>query len=256
MQEERLQLWSSGGGSQSAAIAVLILQGKLPKPDIAVIIDTEREASAVWEYHDNYVYPALKTIGVELHRIAKSSFATVDLYGGKDKGDILIPAWTDETGKIGKLPTYCSNEWKKRVVRRCVSAQYPRNQKFNTWIGFTTDEMRRVYQEPGRWNPIFPLIKLGLSKPDCYTLIEAYGWPKPPKSSCWMCPNRDHAAWMEMKNCKPDDFNKAIEFEREIRINDDALYLHQSGVTLDLVNENWTSKEPYTGRCASGMCFV
>tara|TARA_R110000868_G_scaffold402524_1_gene678905 strand:- start:12 stop:773 length:762 start_codon:yes stop_codon:yes gene_type:complete len=252
--EERLQVWSSGGGSQSAAIAVLILQGKLPKPDIAVIVDTEREAAPVWEYHDTYVYPALKDIGVELHRIPKSRYATVDLYGSKDK--ILIPAWTDETGRVGKLPTYCSNEWKKRVVRRFVSEQYKRPQKFETWIGFTTDEMRRVHQELGRWKPVYPLIKLGLSKPDCYELIEKHGWARPPKSSCWMCPNRDHAAWMEMKRLTPDDFNKAVEFERKIRINDDALFLHQSGVTLDKVNENWTSKEPYTGRCSSGMCFV
>jgi hypothetical protein len=39
----RRRLWSSGGGTQSTAIAVLILQGRLPKPDLAVIVDTERE---------------------------------------------------------------------------------------------------------------------------------------------------------------------------------------------------------------------
>ena len=37
---DKLNLWSSGGGVQSSAIAVLIAQGKLPKPDIAVMIDT------------------------------------------------------------------------------------------------------------------------------------------------------------------------------------------------------------------------
>ncbi len=251
----RQQLWSSGGGSQSVAIAVLILQGKLPKPDISVIVDTERESSAVWEYHDKYVYPALKAFGVDLRRIPKSWYATVDLYGGKHQEDILIPAWTDETGKIGKLPTFCSNEWKKRVVRRYVSDIFPKQAKFNTWIGFTTDESKRFYQEPGKWEPVFPLVKLGLSKPDCYKIVEDYGWPKPPKSSCYMCPNRDHAAWIDMKNNRPDDWNKAVEFEREMRLKDDGLYLHQSGRVLNEVPENWHSKEPYTGRCTEGMCL-
>jgi enterochelin esterase-like enzyme len=41
---ERTQLWASGGGVQSAAIAALIVQGKL-RPDLAVIVDTEREQS-------------------------------------------------------------------------------------------------------------------------------------------------------------------------------------------------------------------
>ena len=36
-------IWNYGGGAQSCAIAVLILQGRLPKPDFAVIADTGRK---------------------------------------------------------------------------------------------------------------------------------------------------------------------------------------------------------------------
>jgi hypothetical protein len=40
-------LWSCGGGTQSAAIAALIVRGDIRKPDLAVIVDTERERERV-----------------------------------------------------------------------------------------------------------------------------------------------------------------------------------------------------------------
>jgi hypothetical protein len=36
-------VWSCGGGTQSAAIAALIVSGQMPVPDLSVIVDTERE---------------------------------------------------------------------------------------------------------------------------------------------------------------------------------------------------------------------
>lgn len=56
---KRFQVWSSGGGTQSSAIAVLILKGLLPRPDAAVIADTGRENPETWEYLGNIVNPAL-----------------------------------------------------------------------------------------------------------------------------------------------------------------------------------------------------
>jgi len=37
------EVFSTGGGTQSTAIAGLIVQGLLPKPEICVIADTGRE---------------------------------------------------------------------------------------------------------------------------------------------------------------------------------------------------------------------
>ena len=111
----RVQVWSSGGGTQSAAIAALIYTGEF-RPDLAVIVDTGYELSTTWKYHDEVIVPALKSVGVTLHRISSEEWATVGLYSAK--GDLLIPAFTDHTGEVGKLPTYCSNEWKARPAQR------------------------------------------------------------------------------------------------------------------------------------------
>lgn len=47
---QRLNVLSSGGGTQSNAIICLIHAGALPKPDVIVMSDTEREASNVFAY--------------------------------------------------------------------------------------------------------------------------------------------------------------------------------------------------------------
>lgn len=105
--------WSYGGGVQSCAIAVLIAQGLLPKPELVVMADTSREATETWEYTETHIGPLFDRLGMELN-IIPHTLATVDLYG--TKGDALLPAYTADGA--GKLPTFCSVEWKQRVVRR------------------------------------------------------------------------------------------------------------------------------------------
>lgn len=247
--EKRAQIWSSGGGVQSTAIAALICQSELT-PDLAVIVDTERELSTTWEYLDRWVMPALERAGVTLHRVPKSQYATVDLHRNTD---ILIPAFTTESGEIGKLPTYCSNEWKQRVMRRWATEQGVT--KADIWIGFTIDELKRVTQPVGKWQHSYPLIDRRMTRGDCIALVKRMGWPEPPRSSCWMCPNKHHHEWEWQRINAPADFQKAIDFEREIQIADEDLWLTDTGKALDEADFS----EPddfFTGRCDNGMCFV
>ncbi len=246
----RTQLWSCGGGVQSTAIAALICQGEL-MPDLSVIIDTERELSTTWDYLDAVVMPELERAGVELHRVKKSDYATVDLMRN---GDILIPAFTTVTGNVGKLPTYCSNEWKQRVMRRWATAQGVKHA--DVWIGFTIDEMRRLKQriEP-KWRDRYPLIERRMTRGDCFALIRRMGWPTPPRSSCWMCPNKPHEEWEWQRVHAPDDFNLAIEFEKEIQLYDEDLWLTDTGEPLEIADFT-APDDMFSGRCDSGMCFV
>lgn len=47
--EKRVQLWSCGGGRQSAGIAALIVEGKLPKPDHVCMVALECEVRSANE---------------------------------------------------------------------------------------------------------------------------------------------------------------------------------------------------------------
>lgn len=247
---ERTQIWSSGGGVQSSAIAALICIGELT-PELSIIVDTERELSTTWQYLNDWVMPALEKAGTKLHRVPKSKYATVDLMRNDD---ILIPAFTTESGDIGKLPTFCSNEWKQRVMRRWATKEHG-VKKADVWIGFTIDEMRRVTTPIGKWQNKYPLIERRMTRGDCVALVRRMGWPEPPRSSCWMCPNRPNHEWEWVKSHAPSDFKLAVGFERCMQEVDPDLWLTDSGCTLDQADLS-RADDMFTGRCSSGMCFV
>ena len=252
-QDNRIQVWSSGGGVQSTAIAVLIAQSSLPKPDIAIIADTGREAHSTWHYLNHYVQPLLNQMGVVVHRVPKQQYCKVDLYSNNDH--LLIPAFTNLNGK-GKLPGWCSGEWKREVVKRFCREQFGKNAQFTIWYGFSTDELRRVKVTTGKWQCDYPLINRRLLRNDCIALVEQAGLPTPPRSSCWMCPNRSDADWIELKRHAPLDFLAAVELERRIQHQDPHVWLHPSYQPLSEVAFRNDTVDAFKAFCDSGMCFV
>jgi len=94
-------VWSYGGGTQTAAIAVLILTGRLPRPDVTVIADTSRELSSTWDYLGDVVRPSLSRLGIEV-QIVSHDWSRYDLMKSSRN---LLPAFTTQGGAVGKLPT-------------------------------------------------------------------------------------------------------------------------------------------------------
>jgi hypothetical protein len=253
-------VWSCGGGTQSAAIAALIVRGDLPKPDAAVIADTGREASATWRYYEGTLKPELARVGVDLVKLEHSfdgdGWNTVDLYGGKERDTVLMPMFTTTGEQVGQTSKFCSNEWKARPVER-----YYRSLGLtggSIWIGFSIDEIHRMraYNAAAKWQHEYPLIDRRMSRADCVSIVERMGWPTPPRSSCWMCPYRSDAEWRHLRDGDPDDFTKAVWLERGVRAHDPDLYLHKSAVPLDQVNFGDAQTDLFDVPCASGMCFT
>lgn len=247
-------VWSYGGGTQTAAIAVLVLQGQLPRPDVIVMADTGRELQSTWDYLHNVVQPALSTVGLTV-QIAPHELATVDMYAGNN--DLLLPAFVrNNQGKVGKMPTLCSNEWKQRVIRRWLREQGVDD--CDVWLGISTDELERMKPSGLNWyRHIYPLIELvPTSRAQCAALVESYGWPHPPKSRCWMCPNQSPNDWRRMKTEQPGEFAKAVELEQELQAVDADVYLHRSAIPLvDAVERSEQQITLFDG-CDSGYCFV
>lgn len=238
-------VWMYGGGTQSVAIAALIIQGKLPQPDWACIADTGREKSTTWDYLQKWVQPALP---FPIHIISKSVFATVDLYRNDD---LLIPAFTNITGKTSKFPTYCSNEWKTRVCHRWLRKQGVPAQ-YEKWIGFSVDEPRRYMpMKISQPSVRFPLVDdVPSKKADCARIVSEMGWSSASGSHCWMCPHMDDDEWQELT---PKEFSLAVELDVQIRERDPNVFLHRSCVPLSEVKF-----KPITQKrtCDSGVCFV
>ena len=225
-------IFSNGGGTQSTALLALIVQGKLPRPDYAVIADTGREKTATWEYLEAVHRPALEAIGVPLV-VIPHTYASVDLHSGN--GDSLMPMYTNRAGGVSKLPAYCSNEWKQRPVRRWLREQGVT--QCVQWLGISIDESDRMKVSDKKWiQNAYPLIDQGISRDGCYALVRQMGWPDPPKSSCYMCPHMGDAQWRDMRRTHPQDYAAAVQVEQEIRRSDPHAFLHRSAVPLELID--------------------
>ena len=280
-----VQVWSCGGGVQSAAIGALIVQGRLPRPDLAVIADTERERSSTWAYFDSVLKPELARVGVDIVRVRKSDYGAPDIWQGADGNTISMPVFftqqvdinepddEDEDDdslllfaeprtprepqlvtKISRAPGYCSNEWKGRVVDRWLRAQGVKKSEAVIWLGISLDEIRRV--RAGNYR--YPLINdVPMRRTGCLHLIGSMGWPEAPKSSCWMCPNRRNVEWVDMRDNWPEDWTKAVKMDYELRERDPNVFLHDSGLPLDLalIDVEASGVMSLSDQCA-GMCWV
>ncbi len=243
-----IQMLSYGGGVQTVAMCVLVAQGLLPQPDYVIAADTGREMPSTWAYAEQYMRPLLASCGLQLH-IASHDLATVDLYA--KNGDVLLPVYT----KTGKFSTYCSGEWKARVVQRYARHVLGVAGPITNWIGFSVDELRRVKGDEGR---IYPLIAMMLTRHDCVRVIQDAGLPLPHKSRCYICPHQRDAEWLEVR-ADPILWADAKRIDRELRANDehDGVWLHKSRMALDSVAFDSTdTMDGDMHQCGLGLCYL
>lgn len=258
-------VWNYGGGKQSVALGVLIVAGKLPVPERAVIADTGREASSTWRYLNTYMQPLLDRVGLTVE-IVPHSYALHDLYD--PKGKPLMPMFT--ANGEGQLRTFCSGEWKRdavlRWLREAERGYGPENPVIQ-WIGYSRDEIGRCKPSRRKWADVqWPLIMgygLTLSRADCVRIILEAGLPEPRKSRCKMCPFTTNQEWAEQKESDPSDHQYAIQIDRDIRSRDKqgGLFLHRSGVPLEAADLTVPDapEHPLFGRgegCDSSGCFT
>lgn len=259
---EKIEVFSSGGGTQSCAIAALIVQGRLPKPDFAVIADTTLERSTTWTYLEQYVAPALASVGVQMHRVCKSDYAYKHDGVFNGKGTLLIPAYTNQSGTPGKMSGFCSKWWKSEARNNWLRRVHGlKREQFRVWIGFSVDEMPRALRmmKGEEWQQgliRLPLINdVPMRREQSIRLVESMGWPTPPRSNCYMCPNQSDAEWRDLKQNSPDEFRKAVELEREIQKRDPFAWFHKSCIPLDQVDFS-EPEDLFSRPCESGACFI
>lgn len=248
--DKRVQLWSYGGGTQSVAIAALIVSGRLAPPDAVVISDTEREKSSTWDYLRETVGPALARIGLRVHRIQKRQYEEDDLVD--DNGHTLMPVW--RPGGLARLPGYCSDRWKRRPIQR-----WARDHGYTavrSWIGYSFDERRRMRAPTTRWwHEWYPLIDLAIPRSTCVRIVEEAGWPSPPTSCCWMCPHMSNARWRVVR--ESPDWEKAVALDESLRRDTDPLiFVHRSGTPLATADLGSADDVAQLVDCDSGQCFL
>jgi hypothetical protein len=253
---DRVQLWSCGGGRQSAGIAALIVEGKLPKPDHVAMVALEREYREVWPYVNRYIRPALQALGIPFSAVSRKQYDSSGFFGGREGRSLLLPAYSDLGGKPSKLSEFCSGKWKRDVMTRWANEQPGWKERgIDNWVGISWDERRRRRGARRRWfRPVYPLLDMRpMTVSGCLQAVARVGWPEPPRSRCSFCPNQADAEWAELSEA---EFLAACDLEDEIRAVDPNAYFHKKliplrEVTLDPKDDNGG----LFGGCSAGTCY-
>lgn len=93
-------------------------------------------------------------------------------------------------------------------------------------------------------------------EPNCISLVTEMGWPEPPRSSCWMCPQMNHLEWQDLRDHNPQDFAKAVAFDKKLRERDPGVFVHRSGTPLDEADLDYDDPGERGLFACLGGCFT
>lgn len=129
----RVQVLSLGAGVQSTALALLAVEGILPKPDVAVFADTGWEPQGVYDHLDRLT-AHLAEAGIPVVKVAHGNLRDDVL--DPDVPGVMIPAFVrSDTNPRGFLARSCTGKYKLDPVNRHV----------RTVLGATTTERECSY---------------------------------------------------------------------------------------------------------------
>lgn len=282
--ETKYTVLNLGAGVQSSCLALMAAKGEItPMPDFAVFADTQAEPQSVYKWLDwleaQLPYP--------VYRVSKGSLTndSLTLTHATDKSKSyevgepylrrLIPAFGlmpngEKTVAIGRK---CTADYKIKQIEKCVieKAQIKRAQKECTvtqWIGISWDELQRMKNNFPTWaQPRWPLIERRMTRAQCIQWMRDNGYPEPPRSACVYCPFHSNTEWRRLRDEEPEEFQRAIEFDkafREVAKKDRVLrmevYLHNSCKPLSEIDFDSDEQKgqmiwDFRAEC-EGMCGI
>lgn len=262
---------SLGAGVQSTAVlamSVLGLKG-CPKADAAIFADTQDEPDWVYR-HLEVLERWAGDRGIQVYRCTNGKLSESVLDLAARKSFIAIPAYSvGDDGKATMLRRQCTREYKitpiERKVRELLGVKriVSKSRRVAAMLGISMDEIVRVRDSRTPWcQNEYPLIDARMSRDDCLRLIEKVGLPRPRKSACVFCPFNSDAAWKDMKQNHPVEFERAVAFDEAVRDGSTKgekhrpIYLHRSLRPLATVPfDAQGTLEGFGNECA-GVCGV
>lgn len=263
---------SLGAGVQSSTMALMAAVGEItPMPIAAIFADTQAEPQGVYRWLD-WLEPQLP---YPVHRVTYGNLAedALKLHTSKKSGKLYskggIPVFMQKpSGGKGLMWRRCTSDYKIEVIHRKLkellgikraTSAFP---LVTQWIGISIDEEKRA--KPPRQSWIvnrWPLLELGIDRQDCFDWMTKRGFPAPPRSACVFCPYHSDAEWLRLKTEEPEEFAKAVEWERRYQaavaadeVTEGTPFLHDSLVQIDKVEFN-IDKYQIHEEC-EGMCGV
>lgn len=273
-----INILSLGAGVQSSAMALMAKHGEItPMPDAAIFSDTQAEPKSVYK-HLEWLKEVLP---FPVKTVTAGSLTEKSLKPFKRKKDGMsymakeIPLFGilpngKKTGAIGRQ---CTNDFKiqpilKYLRKHCGIKRGQKEATVSEWIGISWDEIQRMKDSRVAWSvKRYPLVDLRMTRTDCKKWLKENNYPEPPRSACYYCPFHNNEDWRYLRDNEPDEFQKAIDFDKEIRKQFLAydkmkmpVFLHKSCKPLDEVDLRTDEEKgqltwDFNAEC-EGMCGV
>lgn len=272
-QQELVHIISLGAGVQSSTLALMAARGELtPMPHCAIFADTHAEPASVYRWLDWLE----KQLPFPVHRVTKGNMTQAALTkktkrdGSGEWSKSCIPAFIkNPDGSCGLLQRQCTYDYKIVPLTR-AALQIMKDTGASgvvQWIGISLEEVHRM--KPSRDKRItnrWPLVDKKMHRWSCLNWMRANWYPQPPRSACVYCPYHSDTEWRRLRDEEPEEFSKAVQFDRDYRkIKDETNnmhglpYLHRSLVPLDQVDFSTDVERGQGllwGNECEGMCGV
>lgn len=223
-----VHLISLGAGVQSSTLALMAAAGEItPMPTAAIFADTGDEPQSVYDWL-NWLETQLP---FPIHRVGNAKGALsaevltvkTNQKTGKPYYASLIPAFVESKRGASIQPRHCTYQYKiKPILKQArLFGSIKRGQKSVgavMWLGISRDEAHRMKPSRVAWCEYrWPLIEKAVRREDCLRWMADNGYPTPPRSACRYCPFKSNKEWQHLKTTEPVEFEKAVEFERQLR---------------------------------------
>lgn len=272
-EKKHIHVISYGGGTQSTALVLLALEGKINgvTPDYIIMSNLGWEKKAVMPFVRRFKQYVKDRFDREIIIADGGNIYDNTLNGAKNGT------------RFASMPLYTTNDENERViVRRQCTYEYkikPVNSKIrellgynskqrvkevvHLWKGISTDEIQRVKPiEKPKWIIAeHPLVDaLWQDRSFCIKYVEDAGLGTPPSSSCKGCPFHSNEEWLDVKKNDPEGWKQAVELDeavRKIKNMRHETFLHRSCKPLKDVdlNENQLTIDDFINEC-EGFCGV
>lgn len=145
-----------------------------------------------------------------------------------------LSAWNRLTASQKKTARYPAEEW----------LECQQDPLIIQWVGISLDEIHRAKESRDPWaRTTFPLLSMRMRRGDCLQWMSKNGYPEPPRSACVFCPFHSNAEWRRLQTDEPEEFQRAVEFEKSVqKAKSDSEnfnstpFLHRSCKPLDTID--------------------
>lgn len=268
-----LRTISYGGGVQSTALLVLAAEGRIDfRTFLFANVGDDSEHPDTLRYVRDIAMPYAERHGIELVELCKQPkkgrFAgeTETLWKRLTHPDSKALGFPIRMSGGKPAGRSCTVDFKIRVVSKELQRRGASVTNVATvGIGISVDEIQRAKpgidpREPTQTR-VYPLLDLGLNRADCMKIIGDAGLPVPPKSSCFFCPYHSVNAWRDLRNNRPELWEKAVFLEKHLSdrnqaMGRDPLYMTDRLVPLPEAVDDQLSFDGMGDDCDSGWCFT